>query len=249
MKKLLPLLFFFFISNAFHCQTGFYNQQLTYSRFKSADEQISFKMKKDLSESGFEYNKIHLLLIAFKEEGILKCYLKSTNKENFILFKSYEICDKSGNLGPKLKQGDNQVPEGFYYINAFNPVSSFYLSLGINYPNSADRNRSNASNLGGDIFIHGSCVTIGCLPMTDEKIREIYWLAVMAKNNGQTKIPVYIFPFEMTNENIEIQLKNKQNMQWNFFWESLKKGYDQFNGTKMLINYKSNLLGNYLISN
>jgi murein L,D-transpeptidase YafK len=195
---------------------------------------------------GYTLDQINLLIIAFKEEGILNCYIKRKSEEKYKLFKSYAICQKSGVLGPKMKMGDGQVPEGFYFISVFNPTSTFYLSLGINYPNTADRIRSNAPNLGGDIFIHGDCVTIGCLPLTNEKIKEIYWLAVNAKNNGQSKIPVYIFPFEMTTLKLTAYLSIKENLEWGSFWQSMKLGYDLFHQTKKSLLYESNVAGDYI---
>lgn len=107
------------------------------------------------------------------------------NKDLFRLIKDYQICSLSGELGPKRQQGDLQVPEGFYWIDRFNPASNFYLSLGINYPNQFDRILGKSGELGGDIFIHGGCVTIGCIPITDDKIKELYLIAVEAKSNGQ----------------------------------------------------------------
>jgi hypothetical protein len=91
-------------------------------------------------------------------------------------------------------EGDYQVPEGFYYINEFNPRSNYYLSLGINYPNASDRLLSDSLRPGGGIYIHGSCVSVGCIPLTDEQIEEVYILAAHAKNQGQDYIPVHIFP-------------------------------------------------------
>ncbi|WGU69538.1 L,D-transpeptidase family protein [Capnocytophaga canimorsus] len=137
---------------------------------------------------------------------------------------SYPICSRSGKLGPKRKQGDGQVPEGFYHIDRFNPSSNFYLSLGLNYPNLSDKRKSKVHDLGGDIFIHGACVTVGCLPMTDNYIKEIYLLATYARNNGQNKIPVYLFPFKMTDKNMQIYKgKYKYNEELISFWNNLKK--------------------------
>jgi hypothetical protein len=101
----------------------------------------------------------------------------------------------AGELGPKRKQGDNQTPEGFYAISYFNPRSDFHLSLHIDYPNRRDRAAgADGVKLGGDIFIHGGCLSEGCLAITDEGIRELYWLAVEARSVGQRRIPVHIFP-------------------------------------------------------
>lgn len=142
-------------------------------------------------------------------------------------------------------EGDLQVPEGFYYIDRFNPASSYYLSLGINYPNESDKKKSNASRLGGDIFIHGANVTIGCMPMTDDKIKEIYLYAVYAKDNGQNKIPVYIFPFQMTDRNFYYYKKYYNESLINF-WDNIKKGYDIFQNSKKELNIKIDSNGNYV---
>jgi murein L,D-transpeptidase YafK len=125
--------------------------------------------------------------------------------------------------------GDNQVPEGFYHIDRFNPQSNYYLSLGINYPNTADKIKSKGKNPGGDIFIHGDCVSIGCLPMTDDKIQEIYLYAVHAKNNGQDRIPVHIFPFRMTKANLQkYTAQHTAQPSLLRFWQNLEKGYTLF---------------------
>jgi murein L,D-transpeptidase YafK len=106
---------------------------------------------------------------------------KNTSDQEFLHIKTYTVCATSGLIGPKRMQGDLQIPEGFYYIDRFNPYSNFYLSLGINYPNTSDRILGDKNNLGGDIFIHGDCVTIGCLPITDSEIKELYIFCVEAK--------------------------------------------------------------------
>ena len=121
-------------------------------------------------------------------------WIKEKGKEEFTLLHTYAFCSTSGTLGPKRKEGDLQIPEGIYHINHFNPVSNFYLSLGVNYPNASDNILSDKQHPGGSIYIHGNCVTIGCIPITDEKIKELYVLAVEAKNNGQENIPIHIFP-------------------------------------------------------
>lgn len=163
------------------------------------------------------------------------------------LIAAYDICASSGQLGPKRKQGDRQVPEGFYTIDRFNPASNFYLSLGVNYPNRSDRKKSDAADPGGDIFIHGSCVTIGCLPMTDSKIKEIYLYAVYARNNGQNDIPVYIFPFRMTDGNFQTY-KNRyaKNRELTDFWTNLKTGYDKFIAEKKALKVSVDNSGDYL---
>ena len=84
---------------------------------------------------------------------------------------------QSGTTGPKRLQGDFQVPEGFYHINEFNPNSNYHLSMGLNYPNSSDRILSDSLRPGGEIYIHGSCVSVGCIPLNDDEIEELYLIA------------------------------------------------------------------------
>jgi len=124
----------------------------------------------------------------FKYERELEVWV--SDSVEFRLYKKYNICMLSGGFGPKRKQGDLQVPEGFYYINHFNPFSKYHLSLGINYPNQSDRILSPYKNLGGLIYIHGECVSIGCVAVRNEIIDEIYSLAKRISG----KIQVHIFP-------------------------------------------------------
>src|SRR6185436_20905744 len=98
---------------------------------------------------------------------------------------TYKVCQQSGTTGPKRVEGDYQVPEGFYYINEFNPNSNYHLSLGLNYPNASDRLLSDSLRPGGNIYIHGNCVSTGCIPVNDEQIEEIYIITSSAKAQGQ----------------------------------------------------------------
>jgi murein L,D-transpeptidase YafK len=109
-----------------------------------------------------------------------------------------------GSLGPKRIQGDYQVPEGFYYVNEFNPNSNYHLALGLNYPNASDKILSDSVQPGGDIYIHGSCVTTGCIPIKDDQIEELYVLTTFARNLGQDFIPVHIFPVRFNNARVLI---------------------------------------------
>jgi len=155
--------------------------------------------KEDTLQKQFEAKKLvwpakYIYIRSFKYDSQMEVWVKNDLKDPFQLFKTYKICALAGSLGPKRMGGDFQVPEGFYYINEFNPKSTYYLSLGINYPNASDRILSDSLNPGGDIYIHGSCVTVGCIPITDGQIDELYILAAHAKDAGQDFIPVHIFP-------------------------------------------------------
>lgn len=232
---------------SFAAQTNFLSEQMKYERVRNAVKEKEQFLTKNLKEKGLTFNDLNILIIAYKDNDELEIYAKKKNEKTYAILTSYKICSRSGQLGPKRKQGDNQVPEGFYYIDRFNPTSSFYLSLGLNYPNQSDKIKSSASNLGGDIFIHGSCVTIGCMPMTDDKIKEIYLYAINAKNNGQAKIPVYIFPFKMTEQNFtEYKKKYKENKNLLEFWTNLKIGFDKLAKEKKELNFKINSNGDYV---
>ena len=157
----------------------------------------------------------------FKEENLLEVWIKGNEK--FELFKIYEICNWSGSLGPKLKEGDGQSPEGFYIVNKelLKPDSRYHRAFNIGFPNEFDRQNGRT---GSFIMVHGDCVSIGCYAMTDPFIEEIYYLVDQALNNSQSEFSVHIFPFKMTYENLN---KNKEH-KWYEFWLNLKEGYDLF---------------------
>lgn len=184
-----------------------------------------------------------LFFRAFKLEKTLELWAKNQADSSFILLNSYPICAVSGSLGPKRQEGDKQVPEGVYHINRFNPKSKFYLSLGLNYPNEADRLLSDPVRPGGDIFIHGGCVSIGCLAMTDDQIKEIYILAEMAKENGQGQIEMHIFPTKMNDEAVAKLIGAQP--EFAIFWRELEPIYQFFEETQMLPNVRVDSLGAY----
>lgn len=246
MKTVL-LIFTTFLLQAFTMQTNFLTEQKRYKRVRKALEIKGDVLKNQLESHGLTTNNLHVLMVAYKEEQVLELYGKTKSASEYKLIKTYEVCRKSGELGPKRKQGDYQVPEGFYHIDRFNPASNFYLSLGLNYPNKADKINGTAKDLGGDIFIHGACVTVGCLPMTDDKMMEIYLYAAYAKNNGQSKIPVYSFPFKMSETNFEYYTKHyKDNKELVRFWNNLKLGYECFTQDRRSFPIKVDVKGNYL---
>ena len=226
--------------------SDFLTEQRKYERVRIALKEKEKTVAENLKKNGLNPDSLNILITVCKEEQKLNVYAKKKAGETYKKIATYDVCAQSGRLGPKRKQGDYQVPEGFYHIDRYNPVSNFHLSLGINYPNEADRKKSAASKLGGDIFIHGSCVTIGCLPMTDDKIKEIYLYAVYARNSGQTNIPVYIFPFEMTDLNMEIYgEKYKNNQEFLNFWMNIKTGFDKFEKDKKALKISIDNDGNY----
>ncbi len=248
MKKTVLLITFIFLTVMMHAQSDFLTEQKRYKRVRTVIKDKEQLVQHTLQEKGIQLANLNILIVAYKQEGELEIFAKNKTDLTYKKLLTYSICAKSGQLGPKRKQGDAQVPEGFYFINRFNPASNFYLSLGINYPNTSDKRKSNASNLGGDIFIHGDCVTIGCLPMTNDKIKEIYLYAIHAKNNGQKRIPVYIFPFRMTEQKFKAYQKAYTDKpELLDFWTNIKQGYDKFDKEKKALKVSVNPLGKYII--
>lgn len=225
MKALVKLILLLTMTTSTFAQADFKSAQLRFERVSTAYKEKWTNLQAELRSAGIN-GPFKLYMAAYKAEGKLEIWLKTNEQKTYKLFKTYDFCARSGILGPKVKEGDLQTPEGFYYINVFNPKSNFHLSLGINYPNQVDRSRSGKENPGGEIYIHGNCVTVGCIPLTDDKIKEVYVLAVEAKHAGQDNIPVSIFPFKMTAENLDTYLK--QFPAHRAFWTNLQTGYVYF---------------------
>ena len=164
-----------------------------------------------------------MLIRAFKTEMKLELWVKSSYGPQYELFKSYNVCKKSGKLGPKLKEGDLQTPEGFYAVteDALNPNSRFFLSFNIGYPNEFDRYHGRTGSL---LMIHGDCVSEGCLAMTNKQIAEIYLIVEQNFKYGHKEVPIHIYPFRMTDANMRLRAVSK----WYPFWQNLKEGYEMF---------------------
>jgi len=193
-------------------------------RFAAVSKKVTPSLKEDFLEKGLKWGS-PIFLRAFKDEKILELWVKKDG--NFHLFRSYGIAAASGVPGPKEKEGDGQVPEGFYYVtqSQMNPQSDFHLSFNIGYPNRFDKA---LGRTGSFIMIHGSNVSIGCLAMTDAKIEEIYTLADAAFNGGQKFFRVHLFPFRMTEEKVKAHSASK----WSSFWQNLQTGYQLFEEKK-----------------
>lgn len=158
----------------------------------------------------------------FKQDLALETWVLDKEENTYRLFKTYPICNVSGNLGPKVKEGDLQAPEGFYSVGAeqMNPWSQFHLSFDVGYPNAYDRANNRT---GSHLMIHGDCKSTGCYAITDEGIEDVYLMVEASIANG-ADVPVHIFPFRMTEANLAIH----RALGWEPFWENLKTGYDLF---------------------
>ena len=178
----------------------FVDFQRTYPKINEVMLRREDTLRRQFEAKGLAWPAKYIYIRSFKYDSQLEVWVKYNSKEKYKLFHTYKVCAMAGSLGPKRMQGDYQVPEGFYYINEFNPRSMYHLSLGLNYPNISDRILSDSLQPGGDIYIHGSCVTTGCIPITDKQIEDLYVLAMHAKNQGQDFIPVHIFPIHFKNK-------------------------------------------------
>ena len=225
------------------------NLSLTLTKALDADENISSEslsleeilqmsqevaMQEYLEEAQYRYTPLETRLKAtetqrgdavfiriFKKEALLEVWIKK--EEHYVHLKDYAICAYSGHLGPKLREGDKQAPEGFYrvYPKQLNPHSKFHLAFNLGYPNAYDRAHHRT---GSYLMVHGNCVSVGCYAMTDAKIEEIYGLVSAALYNGQPYVPVHIFPFRMEDTTMDAYSESR----WYDFWMELKEGYDYF---------------------
>jgi murein L,D-transpeptidase YafK len=158
----------------------------------------------------------------------LELFVLNGKTGRYDIFRTYPIARSSGGLGPKLAEGDGQVPEGFYSVppSAMKPDSKYHLAFNIGYPNALDRALGRTGSL---IMIHGNSVSIGCLAMTDAKIEEIYTLCAAAHAGGQKEFKVHIFPFRMSRE----RMTKATDSRWGGFWNNLREGYDRFEKTRL----------------
>jgi len=172
-----------------------------------------------------------MMIRIFKQTSEFEVW-KQTKAGPFKLYKTYAICAWSGTLGPKVKEGDRQAPEGFYNITPaqLNPNSNYYLSFNTGFPNKFDRAWGRT---GANLMVHGDCSSSGCYSMTDESVAEIYALARESFNAGNTVIQMQIFPFRMTPQNLALVADNP-NLP---FWMDIKEGYDRFELSKTPPNW------------
>lgn len=215
-----------------------------------AANRLEDSLKKQFEKQNLIWPPKSMYLRSFKYDRQLEIWVKSSNKEPYKLFKTYKVCQQSGAMGPKRIEGDYQVPEGFYYINEFNPNSNYHLSLGLNYPNASDRILSDEKRPGSAIYIHGNCVSTGCIPITDAPIEELYFLASNVRNQGQEFIPVHIFPIKYSVKKSVEFLENsmKDNSYMKYFNSNLKEVFDFFESKKELPVIMVNKKGEYVVN-
>ena len=186
---------------------------------------LSQEAKAELRDKGMR-TEDPILVRIFKEDNELEIWKKREADGRYAHFRTYEICAWSGELGPKLAEGDRQAPEGFYTVTPaqMNPNSSYHLSFNIGFPNKFDRSHGRT---GSHLMVHGDCSSAGCYAMTDPVIEEIYALAREAFRGGQREFQIQAYPFRMTPENMARHADSPHMP----FWRNLKEGNDHFEVT------------------
>jgi len=230
-------------------QSSFFESQKSSFRLAGALDNKEDTLQKEFRAKGLKWPARYVYIRSFKYDAQLEVWVKDEAKDKYRLFKTYKICMQSGTMGPKRLQGDYQVPEGFYYINEFNPHSNYHLSLKLNYPNVSDRILSDSLRPGNAIYIHGSCVSVGCIPVTDNEIEEIYIISSYAKATGEDFIPVHVFPIRYNQRrSLEyFRMSSKNNPSLQKFAMRLKDAFDQFEETRQVPIILIDRKGDYVI--
>ena len=204
---------------------GCNSDEISLAANAKANQPVPPKLIQDMAAKDMDLNS-PILVRLFKQEAELEVW-KQDRSGRFALLKTYPICRWSGDLGPKVREGDRQAPEGFYNISPaqMNPQSAYYLSFNTGYPNAFDRA---LGRTGSQLMVHGDCSSRGCYAMTDEQIAEIYSLGRESFFGGQKSFQLQAYPFKMTPVNMA-KHRNNPNMP---FWKMIKEGWDHFEVTR-----------------
>jgi murein L,D-transpeptidase YafK len=204
---------------------GCNSDEISLANNAKANQPVPPKLLAQMTEKDMDLQS-PILVRLFKQEAELEVW-KQDRSGHFALLKTYPICRWSGDLGPKVREGDRQAPEGFYSITPgqMNPQSAYYLSFNTGYPNAFDKA---LGRTGSELMVHGDCSSRGCYAMTDEQIAEIYSLGRESFFGGQRAFQFQAYPFRMTPVNMA-KHRNNPNMP---FWKMIKEGYDHFEVTK-----------------
>lgn len=248
LKGIIVCFAILFTNNLFS-QTSFAEPQKPFGK-NVVSNKLEDSLKQQFKEKKLSWPPESVYIRSFKYDRSLELWVKNNNVDSFTLFKTYKVCMQSGSIGPKRLEGDKQVPEGFYYINEFNSRSNYHLALGLNYPNASDKVLSDANKPGGDIYIHGNCVSTGCIAIQDYPIEEVYTIASIVKSNGQDFIPVHIFPVnygvKKSLDYLTESIKGKQAVSKSII--NIKAAYEYFEKNKKLPIIIVNNKGEYILN-
>lgn len=208
---------------------SFRDQQSQFRRVRIASQEKDEVLRKRFVEAGLPYPPKAIFSCAFKKESLVELWVSASEGGSYSLVHSYTICTTSGSLGPKRRYNNGQVPEGFYELDHFNPQSNFFLRIHISYPNPSDRIPGSHQNPGGNIYLHGDCASISCIPITDDGIKEVYWVCVLARSSGQRHIPLHVFPARLTDSEFrELANSYRSVPEVVALWANIKEGFDYF---------------------
>ena len=198
-------------------------------RVRKARERRYEDIRKLFAEAGIDYPPRQALMRVFKNLDLVELWVRPGKGATFVHVKDYQICSRSGELDTKSQRGDSQVPEGFYHISSYNAWSNFLLSMLVSYPNPSDRLRKTSRDAGGAICIHGNCVTIGCIPLTDRWIEELYLICLDTAVFSGKRTLVHSFPDRLHGPRWEqLQKDFADSPKLIEFWKEIKVGYDLF---------------------
>ncbi|MDI1477558.1 L,D-transpeptidase family protein [Polyangium sp. y55x31] len=215
-------------------------EKTPFGRVAEAKKSKMAEVKRLFAEARVAFPPAQMFLRAFKKERVLELWAASRADEPLSLIAIYGVCYASGELGPKRVEGDGQVPEGLYKIKESLPGTPFYLALHVDYPNRSDRILGDRRQPGGEILIHGSCASVGCLAMSDDRMAEIYLAASEYKWTGAS-LPVHIFP----TRDMAGLLASPAGGAHRAFWENLKPFLEEFEQTRRVPKYRIDAKGRY----
>lgn len=232
--RLLTILFPLLLLGSGLFSPSFREKQMNFTRVREAYADKEKAMSKTLVKHSISRDSLRIYLRAFKTEKIVELWAKNSSDSVFVNIGEIPICEISGTVGPKRRVRDLQVPEGFYRISDLNPFSKYYLSMQINYPNASDSIRGVKGHLGNLIFIHGECVSSGCIAITNDRIKELYVYCIEAYNSGQKVIGLTIYPSRLNEKNYSKLVSGyKNDKDKTSLWTDLKKSYDYFELNKV----------------
>ncbi|MCF7955578.1 MAG: L,D-transpeptidase family protein [Phycisphaerae bacterium] len=206
------------------------NSKILSFKVRQIEQDSGIRIRNKVENANLNFPPSKLILSADKTKRTLTVY-GCDKKNKPVEITSYRFTGYSGRLGPKLREGDGQIPEGVYDITALNPQSSFYLSIRVEYPNDFDKRiaaSEGRTNLGGDIYIHGGSATIGCIPIGNDNIEELFYLV---EQTGLKNTGIVITPHDLTNVDID---KQQYQLPWQ---KELYKDIKEFTRKNLLKDY------------
>jgi murein L,D-transpeptidase YafK len=227
----------------------FLTTQKNFPKVQQAFAKKEDTIKKQCEAKNIKWPIKQIYLRSFKVDNILELWVKDSLGDKYKFYKQLKVCAGAGKLGPKRKEGDKQVPEGFYLVERFNPNSNYHLSLGVSYPNVSDKILADSVRPGGDIYIHGDCVSVGCLAINNEQIEELYIMSAIAREEGQEFIPVHIFPGKFTSPKSRDTIAKlaKDNPDYTSFLTAMRRVFYYFEKERELPAIFVNNRGQYVV--